>query len=222
MTQSSNLRFFGLNRDRKNQPAPTTAQQQQPPLSTTTTRSPTHNNTEASPTGQTNVHGWLMNVPGYREEREQKEYSTTTTTTTSTIVDQDNNGIPIVKSSKGLANGRPESISSVSSGDSVNLGDLIKNNFTVQVDDETDLPNLADLDLDDSADDFWKMSDSLTNFRPSTITTEDKLSNDRSGHELLSIDGPFDENEFIGMGKMNSNEDDDLMNWSPESSTGKV
>ena len=43
----------------------------------------------------------------------------------------------------------------------------------------------------------------LTNFRPSTITAEDNnLSNDRSGHDLLSVDGPFDENEFIGMGKM--------------------
>lgn len=27
------------------------------------------------------------------------------------------------------------------------------------MDDETDLPDLADLDLDDSADDFWKMND---------------------------------------------------------------
>ncbi|KAI8142262.1 hypothetical protein BJV82DRAFT_151605 [Fennellomyces sp. T-0311] len=146
MTQSPNLRFFGLNRERKT--ASATAQ------STGRLGSPT---AAADPSqGQTNVHGWLMSVPGYRQERvnggEEKEE-------TYTIVDEDNNGIPIGKSSRRLQNGRPESISSVSSGDSVNLDDLIKNNFTVQVDDETDLPNLADLDLDDSADDFWKMND---------------------------------------------------------------
>ena len=80
MTQSPNLRFFGLNKDRKNQ---TATAQQPPPISTT--RSPTlgADTAEPAPPGQTNVHGWLMNVPGYREEREQqKEYST--------IVDEDN------------------------------------------------------------------------------------------------------------------------------------
>ena len=58
-----------------------------------------------------------------------------------------------------LKAGRPASIASVSSTDSINLDDLIKNNYTEKVDDETDLPNLAGLDLDDSTDDFWKMDD---------------------------------------------------------------
>ncbi|KAI9497673.1 hypothetical protein BDB00DRAFT_586083 [Zychaea mexicana] len=208
MTQSPNLRFFGLNKERKNQSATAQSTARSPTTTTTTTDAVT----DPAPQGsQTSVHGWLMNVPGYREERKEQEYST--------IVDEDNNGIPTVKS-RHLANGRPESISSVSSADSVNLDDLIKNNFTNQVDDETDLPNLADLDLDDSADDFWKMSDALTNFRPSTVNKDEKLSNDRTGHEVLSVDGPFDESEFVGMGKMTANEDDELMNWSPESSTG--
>ena len=51
-------------------------------------------------------------------------------------------------------NGRPESIASE---DSVNLDDLINNNFTADMEDETDLSDLANLDLDDSADDFFKM-----------------------------------------------------------------
>lgn len=50
--------------------------------------------------------------------------------------------------------GRPGSIASE---DSVNLDELINANFTVDMDDETDLPDLADLDLDDSNDDFWKL-----------------------------------------------------------------
>jgi hypothetical protein len=53
---------------------------------------------------------------------------------------------------------RRKSISSLASEDSVNLDDLIKANFTLDMDDETDLPNLANLDLgDDSKEDFWKM-----------------------------------------------------------------
>lgn len=56
-------------------------------------------------------------------------------------------------------NHRSASISSLGSTDSANLDDLIRNNCVAQVDDETDLPDLADLDLDDSADDFWKMND---------------------------------------------------------------
>ncbi|KAI8368496.1 hypothetical protein BD560DRAFT_398872 [Blakeslea trispora] len=46
---------------------------------------------------------------------------------------------------------------SITSEDSVNLDDLINANFTTDMDDETDLPDLADLDLDDSTDDFWKL-----------------------------------------------------------------
>ena len=53
--------------------------------------------------------------------------------------------------------GRPLSISSISSEDSVNLDELIKANYASDMDDETDLPDLADLDLDDSDEEFWKM-----------------------------------------------------------------
>jgi hypothetical protein len=51
-------------------------------------------------------------------------------------------------------NGRPGSIASE---DSVNLDELINANYTVDMDDETDLPDLAALELDDSTDDFWKL-----------------------------------------------------------------
>ncbi|KAG0171288.1 hypothetical protein DFQ30_001187 [Apophysomyces sp. BC1015] len=56
---------------------------------------------------------------------------------------------------------RPGSMSSVSSEDSVNLDDLINANFTVAMDDETDLPELSTLDLDDSKDNFWNVDASL-------------------------------------------------------------
>lgn len=55
-------------------------------------------------------------------------------------------------------NGRPGSIASE---DSVNLDELINANFTADMDDETDLPDLAALDLDDSNEDFWKLDTSV-------------------------------------------------------------
>jgi hypothetical protein len=58
-------------------------------------------------------------------------------------------------------NGRPESIASE---DSVNLEELINANPTCDMDDETDLSDLAALDLDDSTDDFWKMDNVSTKF----------------------------------------------------------
>lgn len=63
------------------------------------------------------------------------------------------NSIP-VEHIRNNRNGRPGSITSE---DSVNLEELINANFTADMDDETDLPDLADLDLDDSTDDFWKL-----------------------------------------------------------------
>jgi hypothetical protein len=52
----------------------------------------------------------------------------------------------------------PERRTSLSSEGSVDLDDLIKANYTSDVDDETDLPDLANLDLDDdSKEDFWVM-----------------------------------------------------------------
>ncbi|KAF7723153.1 hypothetical protein EC973_002335 [Apophysomyces ossiformis] len=78
-----------------------------------------------------------------------------------TIVDADNNSIPTEHLQ--LRKGRPGSIASISSEDSVNLEELINANFTEDVDDETDLPDLAGLELDDSTEDFWKM-DNADNF----------------------------------------------------------
>lgn len=46
---------------------------------------------------------------------------------------------------------------SISSEDSINLDELINANFTTCMDDETDLTNLASIDLDDSNEDFWKL-----------------------------------------------------------------
>lgn len=52
--------------------------------------------------------------------------------------------------------GRPGSIRSV---DSVNLDELINANYTADMDDETDLPDLANLDIiDDSTEDFWNLN----------------------------------------------------------------
>ncbi|KAF7728117.1 hypothetical protein EC973_006632 [Apophysomyces ossiformis] len=51
----------------------------------------------------------------------------------------------------------PESLSSVSSEDSIDLDDLINANFTTSMEDETDLPELSTLDLDDSKESFWNL-----------------------------------------------------------------
>lgn len=57
------------------------------------------------------------------------------------------------------SDGRPESVHSV---DSVNLDELINANYTVDMDDETDLTDLANLDIiDDSTEDFWNLNQVL-------------------------------------------------------------
>lgn len=62
--------------------------------------------------------------------------------------------IPLEKSKR--TDGRPESIHSV---DSVNLDELINANYTADMEDETDLTDLANLDIiDDSTEDFWKVN----------------------------------------------------------------
>ncbi|KAI9266751.1 hypothetical protein BDA99DRAFT_536165 [Phascolomyces articulosus] len=99
-----------------------------------------------------NVHGWLMGVPPPFPENDDSDYD-----------DNDNNNsnndntIPTLFSK---VKGRPLSIASISSEDSVNLDELIKANYTSDMDDETSLPDLADLDLDDSDEEFWKMDES--------------------------------------------------------------
>ncbi|CEG77624.1 Putative ATP synthase (C/AC39) subunit [Rhizopus microsporus] len=76
-----------------------------------------------------NVHGWLMNVPHYRQDHSQ-DY---------------------------LKKQRHLSTASISSEDSVNLDELINGNFTTSMEEETDLNDLSLLDLDDSKEDFWKV-----------------------------------------------------------------
>ncbi|KAG1439877.1 hypothetical protein G6F56_012131 [Rhizopus delemar] len=83
-----------------------------------------------------NVQGWLINVHSFRKEK--------------------NVAKKVVVDSKLKNTGRPESIHSV---DSVDLDDLISANYTADMDDETDLPDLAHLDIiDDSTEDFWNLN----------------------------------------------------------------
>ncbi|KAI8888788.1 hypothetical protein K501DRAFT_329651 [Backusella circina FSU 941] len=92
------------------------------------------------------VQGWLLNVHTYRDERRHSSSSETPY-----LVDADNNCIAIATTTKeGCAN-------SIVSEESVNLDELINNNFTTDMDDETDLPDLAKLELDDSKEDFWSL-----------------------------------------------------------------
>ncbi|KAI8992601.1 hypothetical protein BDB01DRAFT_778995 [Pilobolus umbonatus] len=131
MTQSPTLRFFKAFRDK-----PKTVPNPKP---------------DSPPPGQDNVEGWLLSVHNYRDNH-ISPINNNSTEIQYNIVDADNNCIPTENSWH--KKGRPGSIASE---DSVNLEELINANFTVDMDDETDLPDLADLDLDDSTDDFWKL-----------------------------------------------------------------
>ncbi|KAG2226729.1 hypothetical protein INT45_001076 [Circinella minor] len=106
-----------------------------------------HNPTHSTTTDATNVHGWLMGVPPPFTENDDSDYDDN---------DNNNNIQPDFRKIKG----RPLSISSISSEDSVNLDELIKANYTSDMDDETSLPDLAGLELDDSDEEFWKMDES--------------------------------------------------------------
>ncbi|KAI9476387.1 MAG: hypothetical protein EXX96DRAFT_577019 [Benjaminiella poitrasii] len=124
-----------------------------------------------------NVEGWLMNVHTYNKPEN-------TMTTTVTIVDADNNSIPTEKN----RNNKHGRANSIASEDSINLDDLIKDNFTGDMDDETDLPDLANLDLDDSTEEFWKLDN-----------------NDM----ISSLDSEFD--DFLSSKSINSYD----LDWSP-------
>ncbi|KAG1541059.1 hypothetical protein G6F46_011630 [Rhizopus delemar] len=92
------------------------------------------------------VKGWLMNVHSFRDTENAESVLN--------IVDADNNCISIEQTKR--KDGRPGSIRSV---DSINLDELINANYTADMDDETDLPDLANLDIiDDSTEDFWKLN----------------------------------------------------------------
>ncbi|KAI7876948.1 hypothetical protein K492DRAFT_239474 [Lichtheimia hyalospora FSU 10163] len=111
-----------------------------------------------------NVHGWLMGVHGCREPSAQYD---------------NNMRIPIPASQKTT---RPLSISSISSEDSVNLDELIKANYTSDMDDETDLPDLATLDLDDSDEEFWKLDEATihAHSKPQQRTRSGSISSENS------------------------------------------
>ncbi|KAI8059205.1 hypothetical protein BC940DRAFT_324037 [Gongronella butleri] len=91
-----------------------------------------------------NVQGWLMGVPGYRD---------TTTLPQEPLVLPVDHALPAAPKRQE----RRKSTSSTASDDSVNLDDLINKNNILSVDDETDLPNLSTLDLDDNKEDFWQL-----------------------------------------------------------------
>ncbi|KAI8641212.1 hypothetical protein BD408DRAFT_219818 [Parasitella parasitica] len=109
------------------------------------------------------VHGWLKDVPGYRENyRNQRE-----------MMQQDDS-----KNFVSPQKERPSSLASISSADSINLDDLINANFTTDMDDETDLSALASLELDDSNEDFWKMDNIFNHHIPTSEKPKILLDNE--------------------------------------------
>lgn len=173
MTQSSSLRFYsnGFTNSRDKEPL----------------TPPTIQNPDSLKNQPDNVQGWLMNVHTYRDP----ENITSDKGGGAIIVDADNNSIPTENTRKSR-NGRPGSIASE---DSVNLDELINANFTADMDDETDLPDLAALDLDDSNEDFWKL--------------------DTSNDTLNSFDAGFD--EFLHKSVADNYE----LDWSPSNDVAK-
>ncbi|KAI7863229.1 hypothetical protein BDF14DRAFT_1388713 [Spinellus fusiger] len=107
---------------------------------------------------QNDVQGWLLGVHGYRENARDAVQNNRPQASPSIAM-------PTIRQ---VRKERPESISSISSEDSVNLEALISTHFTADMDQETDLSALAELDLDDSNENFWNMDDVLVPFRPST------------------------------------------------------
>ncbi|RCI03364.1 hypothetical protein CU098_012169 [Rhizopus stolonifer] len=108
--------------------------------------------TKESTESPDNVQGWLMSVHSFDKDDKKEENGDADILLN--IVDADNNSIPLEKSKR--TDGRPESIHSV---DSVNLDELINANYTADMEDETDLTDLANLDIiDDSTEDFWKVN----------------------------------------------------------------
>ncbi|CEP19959.1 hypothetical protein [Parasitella parasitica] len=127
------------------------------------------------------VHGWLKDVPGYRENyRNQRE-----------MMQQDVSKKIVVPQKE-----RPSSLASISSADSVNLDDLINANFTTDMDDETDLSALATLELDDSNEDFWKMDNMFNHHIPIAVKSTEKPktlldSSNRSRYESEEESGSY-------------------------------
>ncbi|KAI9484208.1 MAG: hypothetical protein EXX96DRAFT_607098 [Benjaminiella poitrasii] len=103
-----------------------------------------------------NVRDWLMIVPNCRESYDNDTYQTHSFTDTN--------------ESSSIQKERPLSLQSISSEASVNLEDFINANFTTNMDDETDLPSLSLLGLDDSDEEFWKVDNYEQKFSHSMLT----------------------------------------------------
>ncbi|KAL9558108.1 hypothetical protein MBANPS3_001057 [Mucor bainieri] len=141
----------------------------------------------------TQVHGWLMDVPGYRENyRNQREI----------MIHDDSTKQFITSPTKKT---RPSSLASISSEDSVNLDELINANFTTDMDDETDLSALASLELDDSNEDFWKVDNVFNHY----ITTQLATTTDKSRLKIIH-------NSNRSSSKYESEEEFDSKNTSAE------
>ncbi|KAI8090208.1 uncharacterized protein B0P05DRAFT_584424 [Gilbertella persicaria] len=112
-----------------------------------------------------NVHGWLLDVPGYRENcRHEKE--------------------------KKMA----------SSEDSISLDELINANFTTNMADETDLPALASLELDDSKEEFWRVDNTLNHYIPAQFSGKKEPSYYGSNRSRYGNEMPlYKANEEFGL-----------------------
>ncbi|KAI9312974.1 hypothetical protein BX666DRAFT_791924 [Dichotomocladium elegans] len=119
----------------------------------------------------TNVHGWLMGVHGYSHNERDARYDTQVMS------------VSVVGKSTPR---RPLSMTSISSEDSVNLDDLIKANYASDMDEETNLPDLADLDLDDSDEEFWKLDEATFSQHTKNETTRPRSGSMSSENSMTS------------------------------------
>ncbi|RUS14303.1 hypothetical protein BC938DRAFT_477441 [Jimgerdemannia flammicorona] len=60
--------------------------------------------------------------------------------------------------------------SRVSSGESINLEDLIEHNTSINLDSDGEIPDMGELELDDSRDDFWNVDEHLKKFFPKPLS----------------------------------------------------
>ncbi|KAI8372405.1 hypothetical protein BD560DRAFT_394854 [Blakeslea trispora] len=133
-----------------------------------------------------NVQDWLMDVPGYQDNRLSVQ----------------------VESSK--TRRRPCSIASISSEDSISLDELINANFTTDMTDETDLPELAALELDDSKEEFWKVDNYSNHFILTQFSGKKEPSyygSNRSKHDVSLSHLNIAVNEYEFMSKLNLTSD---------------
>ncbi|ORZ09016.1 hypothetical protein BCR42DRAFT_424469 [Absidia repens] len=173
------------------------------------------------PSPPSTVHGWLMGVPGYRESSPDKHKNEQIPQEQQQSQKRTMTGTPINSISNGDNLARRKSISSIASEDSVNLDDLIKDNYTLDMDDETDLPNLSGLDLDDSNEDFWKLDKSLPDYQSLLKQTSkadylDTSHSDAKKENLPYIDGMNNtEQQEYNIYIKNCHLDSPELTWSP-------